>query len=195
MIYTQDMLLTELGQQLPLGGGENYRLTVKRAVRYVMQRVGLHLTSYIYAEPFQVVEGQIDPLPDFVDRVQDAGFSADCMSGHMLGPSMRSDNPLLFFHTPTGIRFPNLNEGRVYLMIESLPVDEGGNITIIEDIYQACLDYSFAKLLPQFPLHPRFNQYKMLESDALTMIDFTRAQLSKRGRKAQERAERKYAFK
>ena len=193
MTYTIDMLLTELGQSLPLGNGERHRRPVERYTRYVLGRVGFASTANVYTEPFVVSGGHIDPLPDYILEVDDAGWERDRMSAERIGPGQHSKNELAFWLTTFGISFPNLDgDATVYLQYKALPVGEDGKPVLMEEVYTALYEYCYAKLLANFPLHPRFSQHLLLENAALGLIDQARAALNKKGEKAHNRSLRKH---
>ncbi|SOD80914.1 hypothetical protein [Spirosoma fluviale] len=192
MIYTIDMLLSELGQLLPLGNGERYRQPVNRYVKYVLGKVGHKKTADVYTEPFELQAGRVDPLPEHILDVLDAGFTKDKMSGEKFNNGYCSDNPLAFMLTPFGIMFANLENETVFLNYHSLPLGPDGKVAIVEEVYQACLDYCYAKLITGFPAHPRFSMQLTLENAALGKIDEARSSLNKKARLAQNRVNRKY---
>lgn len=192
MIYSIDALLAELGQELPLGNGERYRRPVLRYTRLALRKIGYDKVAATTVEPFDIRAHALDPMPEHILDVLDAGETADNMSGERFGQAGHSNSPYAFIPTPTGLQFPNLDRGQVYLKIQRLPVDERGNVVILEECYEAVFKFCLANLLGGFPLHPRFSERRALENDAAGLIDSTRAFYNRRGSLAQNRAHRKY---
>jgi|GEM_PF-6619515 len=191
--YTLDMLLAQIGQDLPIGNGERYRHTIERAVKRIFRKIGYQHTAVPFVQQFDVEAGIIDPLPAYVLDVLDAGPEETHMRGEKFQLEAMSKNPYAFFFTPFGMQFPNLQERFVYLRILSLPKDPDGQVVIHDELYDACYKLAYSAVVQDFVNHPRFREWRQLELDALALADETRAQLNKRGSHAHNRTNRTYS--
>jgi hypothetical protein len=168
MVRPIDDLLSDLGTELNIADPNRYRVTLLRQLRIICRRIGFSVVGRVRTEDFPVGGFQVQ-LPDSLLKIESVVWT-DGMERTYLSRQKLNTETITYSPTTEGIEVYDQPDGTVRIKYISLPVDDRGHALIRDEIYDAVFKQFLGAVLNTLPLHPRYAERGLIQSEAERLV-------------------------